>query len=118
MTLSLAVAIKILGNTLVNLTDKAVWFKFTKENLMVGNNITNCAVGLAILFADNNTIYQNNFFGNTQQAAGGLEPIWSGGSGTRYSVCQWCNGTVGNFWSDYSGVDEDKNGIGDTALCD
>lgn len=105
---------KILGNTLVNLTDKAVWFKFTKENLMVGNNITNCAVGLAIMLTDNNTVYQNNFFGNAKQAAGGLEPIWSGGSGTRYSVCQWCNGSVGNYWSDYSGVDGDKNGVGDT----
>ncbi len=105
---------KIIGNILVNCTERAVWFKFTKENLMVGNNITDCAVGLAILFADNNTVYQNNFFNNAQQVAGGLEPIWSGGSGTRYSICKWDNGEEGNYWSDYNGTDADKDGVGDT----
>jgi nitrous oxidase accessory protein len=104
---------QVLGNTLFNITDKAVWFKFTRDNLMVGNNITACKIGLALLYADNNMVYQNNFVGNTYQVAGGLEPIWSGGSGTRYSVCQWCNGSVGNYWSDYNGTDQNGNGIGD-----
>jgi parallel beta-helix repeat protein len=80
---------------------------------MVGNNITNCQIGLALHYADNHTIYQNNFFDNTYQVVGGLEPIWSGGSGTRYSVCQWCNGSVGNYWSDYNGTDQNGNGLGD-----
>jgi parallel beta-helix repeat protein len=104
---------KILGNTLVNISDRAVWLKFTKENLMVGNNVTNCQIGLSLHYADNNTVYQNNFVGNTYQVVGGLEPIWSGGSGTRYSVCQWCNGSVGNYWSDYNGTDQNGDGIGD-----
>jgi nitrous oxidase accessory protein len=105
---------RILENTIANCTDKAMWFKFTKENLMVGNTITNSAIGLAIIFTDNNTIYQNNFVDNAQQVAGGLEPIFSGGSGTRYSTCVWDNSQEGNYWSNYNGTDADNDGIGDT----
>ena len=103
----------ILGNTIANCTDKAMWFKFTKENLMIGNTIANSTIGLAIIFTDNNTIYQNNFIDNAKQVAGGPEPIWSGGSGVRYSICQWDNGKEGNYWSDYNGVDANRDGIGD-----
>ncbi len=28
--------------------------------------------------------------------------------------CSWSNGTHGNYWGAYDGIDEDKNGIGDT----
>ena len=104
----------ILGNNIINCTDKAVWFKFTKENLFVGNTIANSTIGLAVMWTDNNIVYQNNFVGNVKQVAGGPEPIFSGGSGVRYSICQWDDGREGNYWSDYNGMDANRDGIGDT----
>ena len=104
----------ILDNNLANCSDKAVWFKFTKENLMTGNTIANSTVGLAIMWTDNNIVYRNNFVDNAKQVAGGEEPIFSGGSGVRYSICQWNNGVEGNFWSDYNGTDANHDSIGDT----
>jgi hypothetical protein len=49
----------------------------------------------------NNTIYQNNFIdnpGNAYDTTGNM----------------WDNGTVGNYWSDYTGSDSNGDGIGDT----
>lgn len=104
----------IADNNIVNCSDKAVWFKFTKENLFVGNTIANSTIGLAFMWTDNNIVYQNNFVDNTKQVAGGPEPIFSGGNGVRYSICQWDDGGEGNFWSDYNGTDANRDGIGDT----
>ena len=104
----------ILENNIANCSDKAVWFKFTKENLMADNTISNSTIGLTLTWTDNNIIYHNNFIDNAKQVAGGAEPIWSGGSGVRYSICQWDNGREGNYWSDYNGTDANRDGIGDT----
>jgi len=80
------------------------------------NNITNnrmCSSDYGIetdAQSNNNNIYHNDFHNNSVQAHE---------AGTN----QWDNGTAGNYWSDYSGVDEHKgpkqdtpggDGIGDT----
>lgn len=104
----------ILENSIKDCTDKAVWFKFTKENLMVGNTISNSTIGLTLMWTDNNKVYDNNFVDNGKQVAGGPEPTWWVSSEIRYSVCQWDNGKEGNYWSNYTGVDANHDGIGDT----
>lgn len=80
---------------------------------MVGNTIANSTIGLALFETHNNIVNHNNFISNSQQVAAGAEPIWSGGSEVRYSICQWDNGREGNFWSDYNGKDANRDGIGD-----
>jgi parallel beta-helix repeat protein len=50
---------------------------------------------------DNNIIYDNNIINNGKQAS-------------VVSPNSWDNGFEGNYWSDYLGVDQDKDGIGDT----
>lgn len=60
-----------------------------------GNTIShNQVFGIWIDFSYNNTIYQNNLFNNTFQA--------SSNTPTNF----WDNGTRGNYWADYEGVDE------------
>jgi hypothetical protein len=44
-------------------------------------------------------IYLNNFIGSH-----------AGGRDARYI---WDNGTIGNYWSDYNGTDQNNDGIGD-----
>jgi len=51
----------------------------------------------------NNLIYLNNFVDNYHQYC------------VELSVSRWDNGSAGNFWSDYKGLDYDHDGIGDTA---
>ena len=51
----------------------------------------------------NNLIYHNNFINNTLNSdANSVNNFWDTGS-------------EGNYWDDYDGIDNDGNGIGDTA---
>ncbi len=52
----------------------------------------------------NNQFYQNNFYNSLMPSV----------FGDNDSVNQWDNGLEGNFWSAYSGVDNDNDGVGDT----
>ena len=52
--------------------------------------------------SSSNTFYHNNFINNSQN---GLDP--SGGN-------IWDNGSAGNYWDEYRGMDANGDGIGDT----
>ena len=84
----------------------------SSDNTFTGNNISDNYFGIALTSAWNNTLYGNLFWTNTRQA------LDSGPN-------RWDNGypTGGNYWSDYSGVDQfsdwtqtrpGPDGIGDT----
>jgi hypothetical protein len=51
-------------------------------------------------------IHHNNFVNNAQNA-------YCEGNIYGYITNQWHDGSEGNFWSDYTGVDADHDGIGD-----
>jgi len=70
------------------------------ENLVNSND----KVGIQINSGcDNNLIYENSLIDNVQ--------VNGKDDGTNN---QWDNGIIGNYWSDYDGVDANDNGIGDT----
>jgi len=70
------------------------------------NIIQNCSfyfnnLGLKIYCNSNkNVIYNNNFIIN-------IKPAYDN------EINQWDNGTIGNYWSDFKDVDENKDGIFD-----
>ena len=102
-----------------------------------GNHITNTIVG--ILVSGSNSLITGNFFGNNKNGvffgsngAGNIPEgiaVYNNSfvNNTRqlggcicvdYNLTEtthaWDNGSIGNFWSDYNGTDENHDGIGDT----
>jgi len=73
--------------------------------IITGNNVSNNGLFGIWLDSDSvdNIIYDNNIINNGRQAS-------------VYVTNHWDNGVEGNYWSDYTGVDQDYNGIGDTPI--
>jgi len=87
----------------------------SSDNICVGNNASTNEYGIRFYNAGNNIVYHNDFIDNTQ-------PVYITPS-SHDNV--WDNGypSGGNYWSDYTGVDEysgpnqdqpGSDGIGDT----
>jgi parallel beta-helix repeat protein len=73
-------------------------------NTLSANTITDCATGIAITSGGitGNILYLNNFNDNSVHAVD-------------HGSNHWSHEGQGNFWSDYTGVDTNHDGIGDTA---
>jgi parallel beta-helix repeat protein len=69
------------------------------------NTISDNYGGLHLDNSNTNQIYHNNFIDNTKHHSSlGLVNTWDDGKGK------------GNYWSDYEGLDNDGDGVGDTEL--
>jgi len=79
-------------------------YGFCRENIIAYNNfIENKGYGLSFFRCSNdNHIYHNNFLYNYQNAYDECLNIWN----SEYPF-------GGNYWSDYDGIDKDKDRIGD-----
>jgi len=75
---------------------------YGNNNTIRRNRISNNVERGISLTSSNNTIYHNNFVSNTVQVY------------TEDSVNVWDNGIQGNYWSNYTGVDSNNDGIGDS----
>ena len=72
-----------------------------ETNQIIGNTLWRCYSGIQGSFCRNNLIYHNNLIENVIQAS------------AENSDNQWDNNGEGNYWSDYTGVDANDDGIGD-----
>jgi parallel beta-helix repeat protein len=74
------------------------------NNTVINNEALNNYYGIGLSSSNHNKIYHNNFLDNTYQVYGyGSVNVWDGD----YPL-------GGNYWSDYTGVDANGDGIGDT----
>ncbi|MEM1543007.1 MAG: right-handed parallel beta-helix repeat-containing protein [Ignisphaera sp.] len=75
----------------------------SSNNTINENNIANNRHGIMLSDSSNNRFYYNNFINNTKQVY--LE---------RAGPNSWDDGSKGNYWSDYNGIDSNNDGVGDT----
>jgi len=92
------------GNTISNNSDSGVVMDLDSSNNTISENIiTNNTRGVWIIMASDNKFYHNNLINNTVQVH------------IPMSGCAnfWDDGMEGNFWSNYTGLDSNNDGIGD-----
>jgi parallel beta-helix repeat protein len=95
----------ITENQFDGILDAYSWYNRISENTISDNRY-----GVAYADSSNNALYRNNFVNNTQHVN---DASWSSPS-IPPSSNVWDNGCEGNYWDDYSGIDSDDDGIGDT----
>lgn len=74
----------------------------SSNNTFCGNSFLQDHLGILLEQSNNNRIYDNNFQGNLRDVS------------CHDSANAWDNSLEGNFWSNYTGIDANADGIGDT----
>lgn len=84
-----------------------IFFRYTNTEIIIKDNIiidNLRGINIAYDTSTNNTIYNNCFIGND----------WYENARDIAPFNHWDNGSSGNYWDDYSGVDNDGDGIGNS----
>lgn len=90
------------GNTIYHNEFNGIILFHSRNNVLCGNTIDKNSNGITLMLSSSdNIIYHNNFYSNEQQVYTDSTNVWD------YDG-------EGNYWSDYSGYDLIKDGIGDT----
>nr|AAU83370.1 cell surface glycoprotein [uncultured archaeon GZfos27E7] len=104
------------GNTANLNNDIGIYLHLSNGNMLSGNTASNSIVGILLRDSSNSKINRNNFVGNGENVRAvdstnrwnSQEKITYTYNGNRYT------NYLGNYWSDYTRSDTDKDGIGDT----
>jgi len=84
-------------------------------NNLTQNTVKDNFVGVEIVLSSNNLFFNNNFINNWKAAEDFVPPNSTGAQSGLSSVNVWSDKASkhGNFWSDYTGYDDNSDGIGD-----
>jgi parallel beta-helix repeat protein len=106
----------ITGNNVSNNNVCGIFLRDSNNSTITGNNVCNNGNGICLSSSSNNKIYLNSFINNINNIHSyESSNIWNSTdeinytyNGTTYTNC------LGNYWHDYGGRDDDRDGIGDT----
>jgi len=89
-------------------------FYNSNNNTIINNRISNNSYGVCLYHSDGNIFCHNSFISNDRQVVPDLFHPFSNASSGYFSLNVWDDGFEGNYWSDFMGMDENKDGIGDS----
>jgi len=90
-----------------------MFFK-SNNNTVVSSEICNNSYGVCLYYSDWNIFYHNSFANNYRHVVPDFQSPFMNTSSGYFSASVWDDGFEGNYWGDYTGEDENKDGIGDT----
>lgn len=96
----------ISNNGFLSNDDEALWLTGSFNNTIIGNTFSNGYCGILLEDSRKNKIFHNNFINNTKHAMSR--------SPTNVNVWDDAHPSGGNYWSGYTRVDLDYDGIGDS----
>lgn len=81
--------------------EKGISLYEADDNNLEGNTILNNLYGIRFFSSHSNEVFHNNLIENTEQVSliSSYQNVWD-------------NGFEGNFWSDYNGLNTDRDGLG------
>jgi len=87
----------------ISLCNCGIRLQYSDNNVLTANAASDNNCGISLRGSSNdNTVYHNNLAGNTNYNA------------YDEHTNQWDSGSAGNYYSDYTGTDNNTDGIGDT----
>jgi len=92
---------EVTGNE-ISASETGIYLLISENNIIANNIVTSNIIGIFIEEGNNNILYDNNFIFN--------DLFNAKNNGMNF----WNTGSSGNYWDDYSGVDDNHDGIGDT----
>ncbi len=94
---------RFINNIIYDNGEFGIYLSLTSFNLIYNNTIQdNVNEGILVWSTSSSTIIYNDFLGNN-------------GGGVQAYDTDWSNNYLFNYWDDYSGIDSDGDGIGDSA---
>ena len=93
---------QIINNEIIGCVN-GIKFRLSSYNVISGNIIRDNYYGILVMGgSEHNLFYENYFTGNQLHVDGGS------------TTNKWNSTDIGNYWDNYTGIDADNNGIGDT----